>query len=116
MWAGRQAPFHKGLAFMLRVICDGCGKELRPGEDHHVVKIEVFAAHDPAALTEADLDEDHMEAVGELLRQLEEADGPIELEPPSRHLRYDLCGDCRKRYLRDPLGREAAPKFHFSKN
>ncbi len=101
---------------MLHVTCDGCGKELRPGEDHHVVKIEVFAAHDPAELTEADLDEDHMEAVGELLRQMEEANEPIEIEPASCSRRYDLCQDCRKRFLRDPLGRENAQKFQFSKN
>src|ERR1700749_5157708 len=65
------------LGFMLHVTCDGCGKELRAGEDHHVVKIEVFAPHDPAELTEADLDEDHMEAVGELLRQMEETDAQV---------------------------------------
>jgi hypothetical protein len=101
---------------MLHVTCDGCGKELRPGEDHHVVKIEVFAARDPAELTEADLDEDHMEAVGELLRRMEEADEQIEVEPASCNRRFDLCCDCRKRFLRDPLGREANQKFQFSKN
>jgi len=108
--------FQEGLDFMLRVMCDGCGKELRAGEDHHVVKIEVFATHDPTELTEADLDEDHMEAVSELLRQSEENSEEIEVEPACRHLRYDLCSDCRKRYLRDPLGREASTKLHFSKN
>src|SRR5947207_15811155 len=93
--AGRQASSQEGWEYMLRVTCDGCGKELRPGEDHHVVKIEVFAKHDPTELTEADLDRDHMEAVSELLREIEETEEAIDLEPPSRHLRYDLCGDCR---------------------
>lgn len=101
---------------MLRVMCDGCGKELRTGEDHHVVKIEVYATQDPGELTEADLDEDHLEAVSELLRELEDLDEDIDLEPARRHLRYDLCGACRKRYLRDPLGKETALKFLFSEN
>jgi hypothetical protein len=101
---------------MLHVTCDGCGKELRPDDDHHVVKIEVFTARDPHELTEADLDDDHMEAVSELLRQEEETDEAIELEPATRHMRFDLCGACRKRYLRDPLGRETAQKLHFSPN
>jgi hypothetical protein len=101
---------------MLHITCDVCGKELRPGADHYVVKIEVFATLDPTQLTEADLEEDHMEAVGQLLRQQEEADDPGELEPPSRNLRFDLCPECRKRYLRDPLGKEAAQKFDFSEN
>ncbi len=41
---------------MLHVTCDLCGKELQASEDHYIVKIEVFAAHDPAGITEADLD------------------------------------------------------------
>ncbi len=101
---------------MLHVTCDGCGREVRAGDDHHVAKIEVFAAQDPAELTEADLDEDHMEAVGELLRQMEDMDEPLELEPASCHRRFDLCSECRRRFLRDPLGRESAQKFQFSKN
>ena len=101
---------------MLRITCDSCGKELRAGEDRYVVKIEVFAAHDPAELTEADLDEDHMEAVSQLIQQMEEEEVPQALEPASRQLRYDLCPECRKRYLRDPLSKEAAQKFDFSEN
>src|SRR5262249_2123884 len=45
----------EGDPFMLHVTCDLCGKELAPGEDHrYVVKMEVFAAHDPARFTDAD--------------------------------------------------------------
>jgi hypothetical protein len=101
---------------MLHVTCDCCGKELRAGEKHFVVKIEVFAAQDPAELTEEDLDEDHMEAVSQLLQEMEDdLDAVATLEPVSRHLRFDLCMECRSRYLRDPLSKEAA-KFHFSEN
>lgn len=101
---------------MLRVTCDGCGKELGAGEDHHVVKIEVFASGDPAELTEDDLDEDHMEAVAEVLRELEDEGESVDLDPPTRHFRYDLCAGCKQRYVRDPLNKESAPKFLFSKN
>ncbi len=105
---------------MLHITCDLCGKELRAGQDHYVVKIEVFAQHDPAQLTEADLEEDHMEAVGQLLRELDEDDIADGIEPAHHHLRYDLCPDCRQRYLRDPLNKdlhkEAAQKFDFSEN
>jgi hypothetical protein len=101
---------------MLHITCDNCGKKLGQGQEHYVVKIEVFAAQGPAELTEADLDEDHLEAVSDLLRQMEDAGGPDSIEPPSRHLRYDLCTDCRERYLRDPLSKEATHKFHFSEN
>jgi hypothetical protein len=103
---------------MLHVTCDLCGKELRPGDDHrYVVKIEVFAAHDPAELTEADLDDDHMEAVSQLLRDMEDnlADSS-DLEPAQHNFRYDLCPQCRGKFVRDPLSKEGAQKFDFSEN
>jgi hypothetical protein len=101
---------------MLHITCDQCGKELRAGDNHYVLKIEVYAAHDPAELTEADFDEDHMEEVSQLLQEMEEMGEGEELEPPSRQFRYDLCPDCRKKYVRDPLSKEAAQKFDFSEN
>jgi len=99
---------------MLHFTCDLCGKELRPEEDHRfVVKIEAYAAHDPAELTEEDLDEDHMEEISQLLRE----DGDDTEVAAARHnFRYDLCPECHKRFLRDPLGREGVQKFDFSKN
>ena len=102
---------------MLHVTCDLCGKQLRPGEDHRfVVKIEVFSAHDPSELTEADLDEDHMEAVSQLLRDAEDGVVPEPLEPSHQNFRYDLCPECRTKFARDPLGKDAAQKFDFSEN
>jgi hypothetical protein len=75
---------------MLHVTCDLCGKQLRPGE--------------------------HMEAVSQLIRQMEAGECSDEPGPTSHHLRYDLCPDCRQRYLRDPLSKDAAQKFDFSEN
>jgi hypothetical protein len=102
---------------MLHVTCDLCGKELRQGEDQrYVVKIEAYAVQDPAALTEADLDEDHMEAVSQLLRECEENDTCPELVEPYKEFRYDLCPECHKKFVRDPLAKEKEQKFDFSKN
>jgi hypothetical protein len=102
---------------MLRVTCDFCGKELRrPDDRHFVVKIEAYPAHDPAELTEEDLDEDHMEAVGNLLCDMEESLTEPEVADPNKHFRFDLCADCHKRFVRDPLGKEPAQKFDFSNN
>jgi hypothetical protein len=89
---------------------------MRASEDHYIVKIEVFAAHDPAEITEEDLEEDHMEAVSQLLREMEASDDPGELEPAAQHFRYDLCPECRRRYLRDPLSKDSSQKFDFSEN
>jgi hypothetical protein len=103
---------------MLHVTCDFCGKELCPGHDQRfVVKMEIFAAHDPAKITEADLDDDHMEAVSDLLRDVEDGveDADV-VEPVYKHFRFDLCPECQKRFVRDPLSKDTAQKFDFSKN
>ncbi len=102
---------------MLHITCDLCGKDL-PGDDRrYVVKLEVFAAHDPSEITEADLDQDHMEAVSQMLREMEDnLTEPEELTPPFQKFRYDLCPECHKKFVRDPLGKEASQKFDFSEN
>ena len=108
----------EGASSMLHVTCDLCGRSLCPGEDQrYVVKTEVFPAHDPGKITEADLDDDYMEALGAQLEEIEDQEGDAEaLEPSSRHFRHDLCPDCYKRFVRDPLGKENAQRFDFSEN
>jgi hypothetical protein len=99
---------------MMHFTCDLCGKELRPGRDaHFIVKIEAFAVHNPAELTEADLEEDHLEAIGQLLSEAEEG---VELPETNQHFRYDLCPECHQKFVGDPLGREQKSKVFFSEN
>src|SRR3954469_4233407 len=103
---------------MMHISCDICGKKITDGEDHrYVVKIEVFAAHDPAELTEDDLDQDHVEAVSQLLNEMaDDVPDPDEVAPAYKNFRYDLCPDCQKKFVRDPLSKDGVQKFHFSKN
>jgi hypothetical protein len=103
---------------MLHYTCDLCGKDMLPGDDRRfTVKMEVFAAHDPAELTEADLDQDHMDEIGEMLEEMEDREEKPESPTPSyKKLQYDLCPACHKKFLGDPLGKESAHKFHFSEN
>jgi hypothetical protein len=102
---------------MLHVTCDLCGKTLRPGDDpHYVVKIEAFAAHDPNEITSADLDDDHMEAVSQLLRDMEENVASSDIVAPYQSFRYDLCTECHQKFVRDPIGKEPVQKFDFSVN
>lgn len=92
--------------------CDLCGKDMAEGaEERYVLNMEVAAAHDPTALTEDDLDADHLEELGQLIEE------DVDLEPTPRRsaFRYDLCGGCHAKFLADPLGREAM-KFEFSAN
>lgn len=101
---------------MLHVTCDGCGKEVLCGEHHYVVKMEAFAVHDPNELQEDDLDQDHLDAVSELLREIEENPESYEAAAPFQQFRYDLCTDCHAKFLLDPLGRNNMQNLNFSKN
>ena len=97
--------------------CDLCGKDLTESDARYVVRMDVFPAADTHDLTEADLDQDHLDTMAEMLDELEDA-GPGALlpEPATRPLEYDLCPGCHRKFAADPLGRDRARKPQFSKN
>jgi hypothetical protein len=102
---------------MICVSCDLCGKEIqREEETHYIVKIEIVAVPDPDLLLEDDLAADNLEAVSNLLKA--EANGEIDLSetPAKQQLRYDLCSQCREKFLKNPLRPEPVSHFDFSQN
>ena len=102
---------------MLHYSCDLCGKELLVEEDlRYVAKIEVFAAYDPLEITEEDLEEDHMEEISQLIKQMDDMDDQELEDQVYKSFRFDLCPECHKKFLKDPLSREAARSIDFSKN
>lgn len=99
--------------------CDLCGKTLNPGADtRFVVRVESYSVAAPVEITEGDLDQDHIEAMAEMLEALEESSDARAAKPASTggKSEHDLCGACHRKFLADPLGREQKRKLHFSKN
>ena len=102
---------------MLHFSCDICGKDLTPnGAARYVVKMEAFSATDPAQLTEDDLDADHVEEMAQILSEMEDGEDGPELLPACQKMRFDLCLNCARKFLKDPLSRETASRFDFSEN
>jgi hypothetical protein len=102
---------------MVHFTCDLCGKDLTAsGDPRYVVKIEAYAGFDPNQITEDDLDEDHMEAVSELLQRDETVSSEDLTTPVHKGFRFDLCPTCHHKFLKDPLGKEFLRSFDFSKN
>jgi hypothetical protein len=100
---------------MLHFSCDLCGKDLTDNVDgRFVVRMEVFAAHDPGQLVDDDLSDDQLEAIGQLLRDTDD-ETDLEPAPAFKKLQFDLCSGCHKKFLADPLNRESQ-KFDFSEN
>jgi hypothetical protein len=103
---------------MVHFTCDLCGKDLTAsGDQRYVVKIEAFAGFDPNEIKEEDLDQDHMEAVSQILQGADDGPGVEDLAVPVRKgFRFDLCPACHVKFLKDPLGKEFLRSFDFSKN
>jgi uncharacterized protein YlaI len=103
---------------MLHYSCDACKRPIDVGTDvRHVVKIEVFPAIDDHACgchPDGD-DADHLDDVQDLLERLDDHDD-ADLEESTRSLRFDLCDECRRRFVKNPLGLKAGKKLGFSNN
>ena len=102
---------------MIRYSCDLCKRELDPQDDlRYVVKVEVYAAFDPAAVDNDDEDRDHLEEIQDILERLEDVASDEIGDDVYQQLRFDLCPECRKKFLKNPLGRKTAKAFRFSSN
>jgi hypothetical protein len=100
---------------MIHYSCDCCKRTLDPTDDlRYVVKIEVMAAMDQDPdLADDDMD-NFLEVQNALQRMEDQADAAIS-DDVYKTLRYDLCPECRKKFLKNPLGREMK-QFKFSAN
>ena len=104
---------------MLHYSCDLCKRPIdaKTGT-RHVVKIEVFPAVEDGQACEChgagEDDADHLEEIQEILEQIDGEDA--EFEDATRSMRFDLCDDCRRRFVRNPLGIKSGKKLDFSQN
>jgi len=101
---------------MIHYSCDCCKRVLDPDDLRYVVKMEVYAAFDPNALDEAEVDRDHLQEIQDILQHAEDADDDQVGSDVYQQLRFDLCTDCRKKFIKNPLPRELSKQFDFSNN
>lgn len=96
--------------------CDLCGKDMTANTDpRYILRMEVFPAHNPDELSAEDLDQDQVDAMAEMLEELEQGTESPSAVPACRKLEYDLCPGCHRKFVADPLGRTAR-KWRFSTN
>jgi hypothetical protein len=85
-------------------------------EVRHVVKIEVHAPLEPPMTEECDDDRDHLMEIHETLESLDLDEEQLYEYDDFRKLCFDLCSDCYRKYIQDPLGAEASLQVGFSHN
>lgn len=99
---------------MIQYSCDLCKQPLDSEDDlRYVVRMEVYAAFDPVEL---DDDTDNLQEIHEILERLDDVEGDAVSDEVYQQLRFDLCPECRKKFLKNPLGRKFIEQFHFSSN
>jgi hypothetical protein len=101
---------------MIHFTCDCCKRVLDQDDLRYVVKMEVYAAFDPVLMDDADEDRDHLQEIQEILQRTEDAADPQIGADVYDQMRFDLCSECRKKFVKHPLGRELSKQFDFSKN
>jgi len=102
---------------MVHFTCDLCGKDLTAsGDNRYVVKIEAYPGFDPTEIKEDDLEDDPMEAVAQILQRDETLTSEELTKTLPKGFRFDLCPACHHKFVNDPLGKETARTFDFSKN
>jgi hypothetical protein len=102
---------------MIRYVCDLCKREMDPDEDlRYVVRMEIYAAFDPTAVAEENDDRDHLQEIQDILDRLEQTNADQVGDEVYQQLHFDLCPECRKRFVKNPLCRETGKVLDFSKN
>lgn len=101
---------------MMHFSCDRCKCELDSDDLRYVVKIEIHAAMDPVADEDLEDDRDHLMEIEDILENsLDAASDAIGNDIYQRR-RFDLCPQCYRKFVQNPLGRELKVSLGFSKN
>jgi hypothetical protein len=101
---------------MLHYTCDCCKRPIDPERElRYVVRVEVYAALDPSVDEDED-ERDHLQEIQDILERLDDCDDEQLSDDVYRQNRYDLCSECRSRYVKNPLGRFALQGLGFSEN
>lgn len=101
---------------MLHHSCDRCKRMLNSEtEVRYVVKMEIYPAAEPLDCDQFDDDRDSLLELQEMLDELAE-EGDEVFDEIYEKKRYDLCADCCRQYMKNPIGPESAVQLGFSNN
>ncbi len=101
---------------MIHYTCDRCKRQINIADQtRYVVQIDIQTASDQP-IEDLEDDVDHLTELHQMLEGI--ADSEIEDESceSSHHGRYDLCPECHRQFLKNPLGRDAMLALGFSNN
>jgi hypothetical protein len=77
--------------------------------------MEVYAACESVESDEVDGDRDYLQEVQEILQRAEDSENDQICDDVYQQMRFDVCPDCRRAFVKNPLGR-SMPQLNFSQN
>lgn len=102
---------------MIHHSCDRCKRVIDPDSElRYLVRLEIEAVAENADAASADEDRDHLLEIDEVLDRAADAEDPNIAPEVYQRRRYDLCPECARRFIANPLGREQVAKMGFSSN
>jgi hypothetical protein len=101
---------------MIHYICDRCKRQINIADQtRYIVQIDIQSAVDePIAEMEDEVDQ--LTELHQMLEGLSDPTTDGNGSESSHHGRYDLCPECHRQFLKNPLGRDPVPAFGFSNN
>ena len=101
---------------MIHYSCDRCRRSLHMDEEiRYSVSIEIQVALDSTEFEMGD-DRDHLNELQEILERLDETEKEEISRFAYQRRRFDLCSNCHREYLKNPLGMDTTANLGFSEN
>ena len=100
---------------MIHYICDRCKRQINTAnQTRYVIQIDIQSAVDHSQV-ELEEDIDHLAELHQMLEGMNHEALDDETQA-SHHGQYDLCPECHRQFLKNPLGRDSMLAIGFSNN
>ena len=101
---------------MIHYTCDRCKRQIDIADQtRYVVQIEIQSAAE-GPVGEMDDDVDQLTELHQILEGIAEEELDCDSQAISHRGRYDLCPECHRQFLKNPLGRDTMLALGFSNN
>ena len=102
---------------MIHFTCDRCKRVIDAEQElRYVVRMEIEAVMDPIHEGEPQDDRDHLLEIDEILERVDASESDVIDDDIYQKRRYDLCPQCYRKFVANPLARERKAALGFSHN
>lgn len=102
---------------MIHYTCDRCRRAIDPEDGlRYVIHMDIRARMDGVEPRHDDDQQDHLAELEDILEATEIEEDELVGSDVAQQLHLDLCPQCYRRFIRNPLGQELPRELHFSEN